>query len=239
MVRPVPEAVLRISGVQKAFGGLRPIRIAALEIEPRERVAVSGIDATGAELFVNLVTGASLPDQGTIVTFGRATSDVTDGEAWLASLDRFGIVTPRAVLLESATLRQNITLPFTLDIDDPPADVLEKVTLLARMCGISDEDLTRPVGELPGGTRMRAHLARSVALSPELLLVEHPTADVPEQERAQLGRDFAAVADRYGAAMLILTLDLVFAEAAAHRLLALQPATGALEPWKRKRGWFR
>jgi ABC-type lipoprotein export system ATPase subunit len=239
VVDVVAEPVLRISGLQKAFGGLRPIRIASFEIQPRERVAVSGIDAIGAELFVNLVTGASLPDQGTIVTFGRATSDVTDGDAWLASLDRFGIVRPRAVLLEGATLHQNITLPFTLDIDEPPADVLEKVTTLARVCGIADEELARPVGELPGATRMRAHLARSVAFSPELLLVEHPTADVAEQDRAQLGRDFAAVADRYGAAMLVMTLDLDFAEAAAHRLLALQPATGTLEPWKRKRGWFR
>lgn len=233
------EPVLRISGVQKAFGGLRPLRITALEIGPRERVAVSGIDAIGAELFVNLVTGASLPDGGTIVTFGCPTADITEGDVWLASLDRFGLVSARAVLLEGATLRQNITLPFTLAIDDAPAEVLEQVAALAHLAGISNEDLARPVGELTAATRMRAHLARAVALSPELLLVEHPTADVPEQERTRLGRDFAAVADHYGAAMLVMTLDLEFAEAAAHRLLALQPATGALEPWKRKRGWFR
>jgi hypothetical protein len=48
----------------------------------------------------------------------------------------------------------------------------------------------------------------------------------------------AAVAERYGAAVLLMTMDLDFAEAAAHRLLALEPATGALRPWKRTRGWF-
>lgn len=233
------DPVLQVSGVQKTYGGLRPLRMAALEVQPGERVAISGLDATTAELFVNLLTGASLPDVGTIVTFGRPTSAVTEGDEWLASLDRFGIVSPRAVLLEGATVRQNLTLPFTLEIDDVPADLLQRVTVLARDAGISEQDLSRPVGELPAHTRMRAHLARAVALSPQLLLVEHPTADVAEAHRGPLGRDFAAVGDRYRTAMVVMTLDREFAAAAAHRLLALQPATGALDPWKGKRGWFR
>jgi ABC-type taurine transport system ATPase subunit len=117
--------------------------------------------------------------------------------------------------------------------------VLEKVTTLARAAGIPEQDLARPAGELPGETRMRVHLARAVALGPQLLLVEHPTTSVAAEQRARLGRDFAAVGERYGTAMLMMTMDLDFAETAAHRLLTLQPATGALEPWKRKRGWFR
>jgi ABC-type lipoprotein export system ATPase subunit len=235
----VVEPVLRISGIHKTFGGLRPLRMQALELQPGERVALSGLDATTAELFVNLVTGASLPDEGTIATFGRPTSEVTEGEEWLRSLDRFGIVSPRAVLLEGATLRQNLTLPFSLEIDDVPDGLQQKVATLARDAGLADEDLSRPVGDLPVHMRMRVHLARAVALDPQLLLVEHPTAGVAEEYRRSLGRDFAAVAGRYRTAMLMLTMDVDFAEAAAHRLLALEPATGALEPWKRKRGWFR
>ena len=233
------DPVLRIAGVLKTFGGLRPLRMKTLELQPGERIAVSGLDATAAELFVNLVTGASLPDEGTITTFGRATGDVTEGEEWLRSLDRFGIVSPRAVLLEGATVRQNLTLPFSLEIDDVPDDVRQRVTTLARDAGLSEQDLGRTAGELPPHMRMRVHLARAVALDPQLLLVEHPTADVAEEHRRPLGRDFAAVAERYRTAMLMMTMDLDFAEGAAHRLLALQPATGALEPWKRKRGWFR
>ncbi len=239
MVEHVADPVLRVTGLHKTFGGLRPLRMRTLELQPRERVAISGLDATAAELFVNLLTGASLPDEGTVVTVGRPTSDVTQGDEWLASLDRFGIVSPRAVLLEGATLRQNLTLPFTLEIDDVPPELLQKVTTLARDAGISEHELSTPVAELPGETRMRAHLARAVALGPQLLLVEHPTSNVAEEHRPQLGRDFAAVGDRYGTAMLVMTQDLEFAEPVAHRLLALQPATGALLPWSRKRGWFR
>ncbi|HVL67302.1 MAG TPA: ATP-binding cassette domain-containing protein [Vicinamibacterales bacterium] len=231
--------VVRLAGIQKNYGGLRPFRLRALEVAAGERVALSGLDAATAELFVNLVTGATLPDAGTVETFGRATSEISDGDAWLASLDRFGLVSPRAVLLEGSTVQQNLALPFSLDIDEPEPDVVERVSALARECGIQADDLARPAAELPAHVRVRVHLARALALGPELLLIEHPTAEVTEVERGPLARDMAAVIGGRRASAVIITLDAPFAEAVAHRSLELQPATGALVPWKRKRGWFR
>lgn len=231
--------VVHISGISKSYAGLRPLRIQELVIERGERVAISGFDAAAAELLVNLVTGASLPDQGTIRTFGRATSEITDGDAWIASLDRFGIVSPRAVMLEGSSLQSNLALPFTLEIDPVAPSVLPKVVALARECGIAREDLSKQVGGLPPHVRVRAHLARAVALNPELLLIEHPTVDVAEGEKVSLAHDVAAVVHGRAATALVMTTDVDFAEAVAHRSLALQPATGAMVPWKKKRGWLR
>jgi ABC-type branched-subunit amino acid transport system ATPase component len=56
------EPAIQITGLRKNYGALRPLRIASLAVAPGERVAIGGIDAAGAELMVNLVTGASLPD---------------------------------------------------------------------------------------------------------------------------------------------------------------------------------
>ena len=61
----------------------------------------------------------------------------------------------------------------------------------------------------------------------------------PRHDAAALARDFAAAMQGRGSAALILTLDVGFAAGVAHRSLLLQPATGALIPWKVKRGWFR
>jgi len=232
-------SVIHISKLQKNYGALRPLRILQLSVEEGERVAVGGLDGPAAEVMVNLVTGATLPDEGAVHTFGSSTGAITDGDAWLASLDRFGIVSPRAVLLEGSTLQQNLALPFTLELDPVPADVVTKVAALAAECGIGVEHLSRMGGELPAHLRARTHLARALALNPELLLIEHPTAEVEEAERLALARDFAAAIQGRHTAALILTLDVGFAEAVAHRSLALQPATGALVPWKVKRGWFR
>lgn len=233
------DRVLSISGVQKSYSGLRPLRIQSLTMAARERVAVAGFDAAGAELLVNLITGATLPDTGRIEVFGRLTSDISDGDDWLASLDRFGIVSPRAVILEGSTLQQNLALPFTLDIDPLPPAVVAQVSALAGECGIDVDLLGRQAGDLPPHIRMRIHLARAVALHPRLLLIEHPTADLADEQRLPLARDVAAVADARAVAALVMTSDVEFAEAVAHRSLALEPATGALTPWKKKRGWFR
>ena len=231
--------VVRITGLKKSYSGLRPLRIQSLEVAAGERVALGGVDAAATELLVNLITGASLPDAGTVAVFGHATADISNGDEWLGSLDRFGIVSPRAVILEGSTLLQNLALPFTLQIDPVPEPVVAQVAALAAECGLAAEDLGRQAGELPTHARVRAHLARAIALKPELLLIEHPTVDVADTERLALAKDIATAAGGRGAATLIVTTDVEFAEAVAHRSLALQPATGALVPWKKKRGWFR
>ena len=141
--------VLEIEGLQKNYAGLRPLRIKALQVAPAERVAVQGFDAATAELMVNLVTGATLPEAGVVRTFGKDTAEIADGDEWLASLDRFGIVSDRAVLLEGSTLVQNLALPFTLDIDPIAPDMLATVTALAEECGIAGEWLTQPAGSVP------------------------------------------------------------------------------------------
>ncbi|MEO6214265.1 MAG: ATP-binding cassette domain-containing protein [Vicinamibacterales bacterium] len=233
------EPVLELTEVHKNYAGLRPLRIKALTIAPGERVAVSGLDAGAAEMLVNLVTGATLPDEGTVATFGRPTGDIANGDEWLASLDAFGILSPRAVMLEAATVQQNLVMPFTLQIDPVPPDVADKVEALARECGIDPEALHARAAEQSPVTRARIHLGRAVALGPKLLLLEHPTAGVPEPDRLLLARSIAAVAGARNLATLAITQDADFAGIVAHRALALEPATGALVAWKRKRRWFR
>ena len=92
--------VIEIESLLKDYKGLRPLRLTGLSVREGERVAVGGIDATAAEVLVNLINGAILPDTGHVRVFGEDTASIADEDAWLASLERFGIVTPRAVLLD-------------------------------------------------------------------------------------------------------------------------------------------
>ena len=147
------EPVVEMRGVVKKYNALRPLRIAQLAIASGGRVALSGIDAPGAEVMLNLVTGASLPDEGEVRVFGQSTAAVANGDEWLASLDRFGIVSERAVLLEGATLTQNLALPFALEIDPVPPETVQRVELLADECGIGREFLAQRAGDVPAGFR--------------------------------------------------------------------------------------
>lgn len=228
--------VLEIHNIRKHYQSLRPLRVSGLVVSEAERVALAGFDAGAAELLVNLVTGASLPEEGEIRVFGRSTAAIATGDEWIASLDRFGIVSDRAVLLEGSTLAQNLAMPFTLALDAIPTDVVRQVAALAEACGIPSTALPQLCGELPAALRMRAHLARAVALEPALLLLEHPTARMDERDRQPFAADVVRVTDTKRLAALIITNDEAFARAVAPRRLRLNAATGALQPLKR--GWF-
>jgi ABC-type uncharacterized transport system ATPase subunit len=105
--------VLTLEGISKQYGALRPLRVQQLSVAAGEHVALLGFDRAAAEVFVNLVTGAALPDAGQVTVFGRPTSEIADGTAWLALVDRFGIVSERAVLLEQLSVVQNLAMPST------------------------------------------------------------------------------------------------------------------------------
>jgi len=222
--------VLELSGVSKAYGALRPLRIQHLVLAPGDQVALLGLDQTAAEVLVSLVTGATLPETGHVRIFGRATSDITESSDWLTVLDRFGIVTERAALLESMTVLQNMAIPFSLDIEPPPPDVARLASALAAEAGLAEALLEQRLGTLDAVSRMRVRLGRALAFDPGLLLLEHPSAALARADVVPLACDVRAVAERRTLATLTITADGEFAGAVSERAYILEPATGRLKP---------
>lgn len=229
-------AAIEIAGVTKDYWGLRPLRIQQLIVGADETVAILGLDQASAEVFVNLVTGATLPDTGTVQTFGRATSSIADGTEWLNALDRFGIVTDRAVLLDPLTVIQNLAMPFTLEIEPPPDDVRLRAEALAADVGLPRPSWTTAVADLDAPGRARVRLGRALAGDPLLLLVEHVSAGSSAEAASALGADIRRIAAARQIAVVAATADERFARAVAARVLKLEPASGRLV--ERRRGWF-
>jgi len=223
-----PDPVVRCSGVVKDYRGLRPLRLLDLSIAAGERVVLSGIDVVGAEVVTNLINGATLPDTGEVRVFGQPTQAIVDGDAWLAGLDRFGVMTARAVLLEGMTVRQNIALPLTIEIDPVPDALVPQVDALAEEAGVDPVWFTSLAHAAPIPVRMRIHLARALALAPSLMLLEHPTAALDAQDRPSLADDVRRVCEARGMTVLACSQDREFARRVATRHLQLHPGTGAL-----------
>jgi ABC-type transporter Mla maintaining outer membrane lipid asymmetry ATPase subunit MlaF len=235
----VSEPVVDITGVTKQYGALRPLRVERLRLAAGEQLALLGLDQPAAEVFISLLTGATLPDTGSVAIFGQPTHEIANSDAWLASLDRFGIVSDRAAILESMTVVQNLAMPFTLDIEPPPDDVRVRAEGLAREAGIEEAAWHRPCHGLPAGERFRLRLARALALEPMLLLLEHPSASLARGEVASIARAVRSIVERRQLAVLMLTMDREWAFAAAPRMLTLEPATGRLKEGLLSRMGFR
>jgi putative ABC transport system ATP-binding protein len=236
MTAPGPR--LELLNVLKDYRGLRPLRIAHLTVAAGERVALSGVDAPGAEVLVNLITGASVPDQGVVTVDGVDNAAMADGDAWLSSLDRFGIVSERAVMLEGSTLLQNLALPLSLEIDAIAPETKRRVEALAREVGLPSARLAVRAGDAPPPDRMRAQVARALALDPRLLLLEHPTVHLPRESVAGFGRDVAEMAERRGLSVLAITEDDDFAKPFAARWVKVIAGTGEVVPARSKWRWL-
>jgi ABC-type transporter Mla maintaining outer membrane lipid asymmetry ATPase subunit MlaF len=219
---------LEISGVLKDFIGLRPLRIDSLSVSPGEQVAVLGLDAASAEILVNLITGTTLPDHGEIRVLGELTSSIRDSDAWMAFVDRMGIVSERAVLLDALSVLQNLAIPFSLDVETLGPDLRSRAESLAAQVGIGSAAYQGRVGDLDSADRVRVKLGRALALEPALVLIEHPSSGVTRDRVASLGRDLKGIVASRGAAGLTLTADKELAHAIADRTLQLDPATGRL-----------
>jgi predicted ABC-type transport system involved in lysophospholipase L1 biosynthesis ATPase subunit len=228
--------ILELAGVSKAYGGLRPLRIRELTVSERDTIAVVGFDQASAEVLVNLVTGATLPDAGQVTAFGQSTRDVADSEAWLSLVDRFGIVSERAVLLDSLTVLQNLAMPFTLDIDPLEDAAQARAAALGATVGLTETQLRAPVAALDPAGRLRVRVARALALDPPILVLEHASGGLNAGEATTLGTELREIAARRALALLAVTADEVFAGAVAARVLRWEPATGRLTD---RRGWFR
>jgi ABC-type transporter Mla maintaining outer membrane lipid asymmetry ATPase subunit MlaF len=230
-----PEHVIELSGIEKAYGGLRPLRIRSLSVATGSLVSVVGLDAPAAEMFTNLATGAILPDRGDVRLFGRLTSAVTDPDEWLRLLDRVGILTDRAVLLDTLTVAQNLAMPVTLALDPLSSELAGRAAALAREVGLADDAIEQPVRSLSADAKLRVRFGRALALEPSLLLMEHPTATLERVSVAAFASDVKRVFQARGLSGIAVTADRAFAEAVSTDVRELRAVDGVLV--QRARSW--
>jgi predicted ABC-type transport system involved in lysophospholipase L1 biosynthesis ATPase subunit len=237
-VSAVASPVFGVDDLSKHYGGLRPLRVRSLTVASGATVALVGLDAPAAEMFVNLLTGASLPDSGEVRVFGRRTADITEADDWLQTIDRFGIVSDRAVLLDELTAAQNLSMPLTLEVDPLAAGTRQAVERIAQEAGLDAALLDRKVATLGPAEKLRIRLGRAVALDPEVLLLEHPTATLLPEAVAGCADAMVRLAKARGLTVLALTADASFAAALGGEAWTWKPADGSLAPLERA-AWGR
>src|SRR5258705_3576687 len=177
--RRMPEssvAAIEVRDVQKAYRALRPLRVRALDVRDGESVALLGFDRATAEVFVNLITAATVPDSGEVRVFGRPTTTIADAVTWLSSLDSFGVLSERAIVLDNMSVEENLTMPLTLALHDVDSALRAKVEALAAEVGLSPADMAKPVCALTSSRRMRPRLGRTLSPGPRNLLAGPPRA---------------------------------------------------------------
>lgn len=181
-------ALLEVSGISVTFDGFRAINNLSFSIGSAELRAIIGPNGAGKTTFMDIVTGKTRPDQGTI-TFGeRSVSLLGMNEARIARAG-IGRKFQRPTVFEDQTVQDNLILalkaartPWRVLFWRPKANDLARVQDLASEVGLGDQ-LHRKSGELSHGQKQWLEIAMLLAQEPRLLLVDEPAAGMTPNER--------------------------------------------------------
>jgi urea transport system ATP-binding protein len=183
-------ALLEVSGISVTFDGYRAINNLSFSISDNELRAIIGPNGAGKTTFMDIVTGKTKPDAGT-VTFGeRSISLLGMNEAKIAR-EGVGRKFQRPTVFEDQTVEANLILalkanrsPWRVLFWTPKAPDMARVQELAEEVGLGDE-LHRKSGELSHGQKQWLEIAMLLAQEPRLLLVDEPAAGMTPAEREQ------------------------------------------------------
>ena len=182
--------LLEVSGVSVTFDGFRAINNLSFSIGPAELRAIIGPNGAGKTTFMDIVTGKTRPDAGT-VTFGeRSISLLGMNEAKIAR-EGVGRKFQRPTVFEDQTVEANLILalkanrsPWRVLFWKPKLPDMARVQELATEVGLGDH-LARKSGELSHGQKQWLEIAMLLAQEPRLLLVDEPAAGMTPNEREQ------------------------------------------------------
>ena len=188
----------------------------SFHLMPGEFLAVVGPSGCGKSTLLNLISGLLKPEHGKILMNGRT---VTPGD------HRVGYMLQRDHLLEWRTIYKNILLGLEIrkELTD---EKLAYVQQLIADYGLDKFKSARP-SELSGGMRQRAALIRTLALKPELLLLDEPFSALDYQTRLNVSDDIGRILRREEKTAILVTHDISEAISMADRILILsaRPAT--------------
>ncbi|HET8924210.1 MAG TPA: ATP-binding cassette domain-containing protein [Candidatus Acidoferrum sp.] len=190
----------------------------SLRIPHGESLVLLGRSGSGKTTLLRLINGILLPTKGEIRVQGRATSE------WDSIRLRRGIgyVIQDAGLFPHFTVEENVALVPTLEKWDA-ARTAERVEEMLQLVGLDPREYARRhPRELSGGERQRVGVARALAADPPILLMDEPFGALDPVTRAELQREFSALARRLGKTIVFVTHDLREALLLASRIVLLE-----------------
>lgn len=167
--------IIRVRGLVTRFGTQTIHDGLDLDIRRGEILAIVGGSGTGKTVLLRTILGLKQPDGGTIEVFGQR-PDKLSPAARRALQERWGVLFQNGALFSSLTVAQNIRVPFREHTKLSHKLVGDLIRLKIQLVGLPPDAAAKFPSELSGGMRKRAALARALALDPEILFLDEPTA---------------------------------------------------------------
>jgi len=199
---------IEIEGVTNAFGDQVVHENLSLKVKRGEILGVVGGSGTGKSVLMRSVIGLQTPDSGDIRVFGRSITSAEPDEA-LGVRNRWGVLFQGGALFSTLTVGENVEVPLKQFYPDIEPDVMRDIARYkVVMSGLPEDAAAKYPSELSGGMKKRAGLARALALDPELLFLDEPTAGLDPIGAAAFDRLTRELKETLGLTVFLITHDL-------------------------------
>lgn len=213
------ELMIEVRNLIARYGDRTVLDGISADVHQGEICVVLGSSGCGKTTLLKHLIGLLTPAAGTIRVLGQTIGDHDHPATW-ELLKRIGVLFQNGALLGSLSVAQNVALPLEMHTD-LPAEVIDEIVRLKLAQVRMGHAYALFPGELSGGMRKRAALARALALDPPLLFCDEPSAGLDPQTSRGLDELLVDIRDTLGVTIVVITHELASIERIADRILFL------------------
>jgi phospholipid/cholesterol/gamma-HCH transport system ATP-binding protein len=201
------ETVIEVRGLRNQFGEQVVHENLDLDVYKGEILGVVGGSGSGKSVLLRSIIGLNRPAAGSIKLFGQEVTRLSD-EARSALEQRCGVLFQNGALFSSLTVAENVMVPLR-EHHDLPMPLMQKLAALKiALAGLPADAGAKYPAQLSGGMIKRAALARALALDPQLLMLDEPTAGLDPISAAAFDELLMDLRQQLGLTVIMITHDL-------------------------------